>query len=58
MDHTAKTRKELALGYGICPRTFNKWLKSEDIILPKGLINPKLQEYIESKFGKPANAAS
>lgn len=53
MDGQGKSRQELADRYGICRRTFNKWLREEGLSLPKGLITPKDQELIYSKLGTP-----
>jgi hypothetical protein len=53
METKAKTRKQLADQYGICRRTFNRWLKENGIKLKKGLITPKDQELIHSIIGYP-----
>jgi hypothetical protein len=53
MDGKAKTRVQMAQGYGICPRTFKRWLRSENIVLHPGLISPKLQRDIMYKLGEP-----
>jgi len=55
MDGTAKTLGQIASGYRICPRTLKKWLKAENIIVPKGLLSPRIQEEIEKRFGKPVS---
>jgi transposase-like protein len=52
----AKTRQELAAEYGVCSKTFNKWLKKYWIEMDRGLINPKEQEIIYSKLGIPKNS--
>jgi DNA invertase Pin-like site-specific DNA recombinase len=49
----AKTRKEVAIEYGIEVRTLYRWLKKEDIRLSKGLIKPKHLKTIYETFGKP-----
>lgn len=52
----AKTKQQIADEYGICTKTFNKWLKDEKILIPRGLINPKKQELIYETFGLPNNS--
>lgn len=47
----AKTKQQLAEEYGICIRTFNKWLLERNITIKRGLISPKEQEIIYSKLG-------
>jgi DNA invertase Pin-like site-specific DNA recombinase len=49
----AKTRKEVAIEYGIEVRTLYRWLKKEDIILSKGLIKPINLKKIYKTFGEP-----
>lgn len=49
----AKTRKEVAIEYGIKVRTLYRWLKKEDIRLPSGLIKPKHLKMIYETFGHP-----
>jgi hypothetical protein len=49
----AKTKQQIAIEYGICTKTLNKWLKQESIKIHRGLINPKDQELIYEKFGFP-----
>jgi hypothetical protein len=53
MKNNARTRKELSDQYGVCRRTFNRWLKRNKIELQNGLITPKEQELIYSKLGHP-----
>jgi hypothetical protein len=55
MNNSAKTRKQMAFNYGISSRTFNKWLRAENIELNPGLISPKLQMEILTKLGEPKN---
>ena len=43
----------MATEYGVCLKTFNRWLKRESIVLPKGLICPKDQEVIYEQLGCP-----
>jgi hypothetical protein len=49
----AKTRLEQATEYGISYRTFLRWVKKEQIGLPRGLITPYYQKKIYEKFGDP-----
>jgi hypothetical protein len=49
----AKSKQQIAGEYGICPKTLNKWLKNENIVIKRGLINPKKQELIYKKLGIP-----
>lgn len=51
----AKTKQQIADEYGICLRTFNKWLKEEGIEIKRGLITPKIQELIYERLGIPKN---
>ncbi|MGD0340878.1 MAG: hypothetical protein ABSA76_04110 [Bacteroidales bacterium] len=53
MNGFAKTREQMALSYGICTRTFKKWLRAENIVLRPGLISPKQQLDIRNKLGEP-----
>jgi hypothetical protein len=46
-----KTRQELANEFGICEKTFNKYLKAAKIKLPSGLVFLKDQERIYKKLG-------
>ena len=34
---TAKTRQQIAMEYGVCTKTLNKWLKDEGIEIPHGI---------------------
>jgi hypothetical protein len=49
----AKTQTQMAIEYGICPKTFKKWLKEANIEVKRGLINPKKQNLIYKTFGFP-----
>lgn len=49
-----KTRQQIAIEYGISPRTLRRWLKQNEIYLPKRLLCPKEQEKIYKKFGSPS----
>ena len=49
----AKSRQQIALEYGVCTKTLNKWLKSAGINLPKGLVTPYYQQIIYDEFGVP-----
>ena len=48
-----KTRKQIAEEYGICRRTFNRWVKKYNIGLTNGLITPLEQEKIYKILEKP-----
>lgn len=48
-----KTRQQMADEYGVCRKTFNKFLKKKNIKLERGLISPKDQENIYEKLGVP-----
>lgn len=49
----AKTKQQIAKEYGICTKTFTKWLNEEGIVLKRGLITPKKQEIIYKSLGVP-----
>ena len=49
----AKTRQQIAMEYGVCTKTLNKWLKFADIELPPGIINPYNVNLIYTKLGTP-----
>lgn len=51
--NTVKTRKQIAIEYGISTKTLWRWLKRENIQIPKGNITPKYQKIIYDTFGKP-----
>jgi hypothetical protein len=51
----AKTRQEVAEEYSIDRKTFNKWLKMEDIKIPSGIIKPCHLIIIYETFGVPKN---
>ncbi|RAJ16225.1 Homeodomain-like domain-containing protein [Olleya aquimaris] len=48
-----KTRQQIAIEYGISPRTLRRWLKQNNIILPCRLLCPKEQSIIYKTFGYP-----
>jgi hypothetical protein len=52
----AKSKQQIAIEYGVCTKTLNKWFKEEKIFLKRGLINPKKQEIIYRKLGIPKNS--
>lgn len=56
MTNKAKTRKQISFEYGICTKTFQKWLLKEGIILRGGLISPNKQQIIYQKFGIPKDS--
>jgi hypothetical protein len=51
----AKSRQEIAEEYGISTRTLSRWFQKSNLIVPNGLLSPKIQEVIYQKFGKPKN---
>lgn len=52
----AKTKQQIAGEYGVCWKTFDKWLKKYKIKIDRGLITPKDQEKIYTKLGNPNNS--
>lgn len=46
-----KTRQELAIEMGICPKTLNRWLKKYQIEIPNGLLTPLQQQKIKEQLG-------
>lgn len=54
-NHTGgvKTKQQMADEYGVCRKTFNKFLQKKQIKLERGLISPKDQMNIYSKLGIP-----
>ncbi|MCF8221503.1 MAG: DUF4248 domain-containing protein [Bacteroidales bacterium] len=52
----AKTKSELALEYGVCIKTFNKWLKRHNIRNTGELYTPKEQKSIYKALGFPKNS--
>jgi transposase-like protein len=49
----AKSRKEVAIEYGIKSRTLYRWLKQANIELPSGLIKPCYLKIIYERVGVP-----
>jgi len=49
----AKTREQVALEYGINVRTLFRWLKNDNIKLPRGLIKPCHLQLIYDIYGPP-----
>jgi hypothetical protein len=49
----AKTREEVACEYGVSARTFYRWLKRDNLLLPRGLIKPFHLQIIYSNYGIP-----
>lgn len=50
----AKTRQQIAIEYGISPKTLGRWLKKANIHLPaRDLIPPALLGEIYARFGRP-----
>ena len=56
MESNAKTRYEIAEEYGVCTKTLNKWLRTNNINIGHGLITPKEQKMIYLKLGFPKNS--
>jgi hypothetical protein len=52
----AKSKKEIADEYGICTKTLAKWLRKKNLMLKRGLIDPKTQELIYIEFGNPKSS--
>lgn len=52
----AKSKKEIADEYGICIKTLSKWLRTKNLLLKRGLIDPKTQILIYKNFGDPKNS--
>jgi len=55
-NNQAKTKQQLAKEYGICVKTFNKWLKKENLKIERGLVSPRIQQLIHRKFDAPKNS--
>jgi hypothetical protein len=49
----AKTRKEVALEFGISEKTLGRWIKKSNLSIPSGLINPFHLDIIYETFGVP-----
>ena len=49
----AKTKQDMAEEYGVCIKTFARWLKRHNIIISRGLITPKQQKEIYNRLGSP-----
>ncbi len=56
LEKTAKTRQQIAEEYGVCTKTLNKWLRTNNINIGRGLITPKEQKMIYLKLGFPKNS--
>ena len=54
--NAARTKQQLADEYGVCWKTFDKWLKKYKIKIDRGLITPKDQEKIYTKLGIPKDS--
>jgi len=48
-----KTKQQMADEYGVCRKTFNKFLQKKQIKLDRGLISPKDQKVIYDELGEP-----
>ena len=53
MNTSIKTRKQIAIEYGISERTLRRYLKKFNIEIPTGHITPRYQELIYSTLGSP-----
>jgi len=53
LEIKAKFRYEVAREYGISVKTLNRWIKSYNLSIPKGIINPHLLRILYAKFGPP-----
>jgi hypothetical protein len=51
-----KTKQQMADEYGICRKTFSKWLVKKNIRLGRGLISPRDQLAIYTELGDPLNS--
>jgi hypothetical protein len=48
-----KTKQQMATEYGVCLKTFNKFLRTNQIYIQRGLILPKDQIKIYNELGIP-----
>lgn len=55
-ENIAKTRQQIAEEFGVCTKTFNKWLRTNNINIGRGLITPKEQGIIYLILGFPKNS--
>ncbi|MGB0863284.1 MAG: hypothetical protein ACPGXZ_10220 [Saprospiraceae bacterium] len=55
MNTCIKTRKQLALEYGISERTLRRYIKKLNIEIPSGNLTPKNQKIIYENLGYPNN---
>lgn len=53
MTQKAKSRQEIAHEYGVSSRTLTRWIQKSGLVIPRGLVSPKNQDFIYEKFGKP-----
>lgn len=53
MNTCIKTRKQIALEYGISERTLRRYLKKLEIEIPSGNLTPKSQKIIYENLGYP-----
>lgn len=56
INNVVKTKQQLADEYGVCWKTFDKWIKKYKIKIDRGLITPKDQEKIYTKLGIPKDS--
>ena len=50
-----KTRKEMASEFGVTTKTLARWLKKNNIMIPRGLISSASQKKIYSRLGDDPN---
>ncbi len=51
MEQKFKPRKAFVSELGICIRTFERKIKSAQILVPKGLLSPQTQKSIRNSLG-------
>jgi len=52
----AKTRAQIAVEYGISPRTLRRWFLKSKLKVPSGLLKPNTLRSIYDAFGNPVNS--
>lgn len=50
---TLKSREVLAGEFGVCPKTFRKYLRTAEIELPRGMVRPSYQKLIYEQLWYP-----
>lgn len=51
--HCPKTKHQIAQELGISLRTLQRWIKKNDLKVPRGLVCPQKQLEIKERFGYP-----